>query len=321
MAIVLGGVLGACGGDKGSDTESGATEGTSTGVTEGTSAGGAEWRRICDGSQELRLAVRVNGNEFVQTTSIAHELGTSYLYVRGDCRYWVASRSRPSQPSQFHAENWQLTRTGVLTPELEQALSLSLLYDRWPAVAGDYGSLDEGASNYLYSDGEASLRCSHDCSWGVDPPLEFAGVNEAARGWFESLWDAGEPMAASEPVAIELIAPVVESDLPVTETWTCAVPWPFALDPASISHDGQTHVGPIASRPIVDPALAAELRALRDAQFADEPPDACNPLLISDSWVFFLPSAPNLPLLMWIRDRLPLEAEDGGVPLPPPPPP
>ncbi|WP_434419405.1 hypothetical protein [Nannocystis pusilla] len=121
MAIVLGGVLGACGGDKGSETESGATDATFTGATEGPTtgltAGEAEWRRICDGSQELRLAVRADGNVFIPTTSIAHELGRSYLYVRGDCRYWVASRARPELPARFNADNWQVTRTGVLTPE------------------------------------------------------------------------------------------------------------------------------------------------------------------------------------------------------------
>ncbi|WAS95628.1 hypothetical protein [Nannocystis punicea] len=329
MGVVSAGwLLGACGGDKSTSSGSGASEGTSTSASEATESassgagpttGEAQWRRICDGSQELRLAARRLTGRFELITSIGVELGASYLYVRGDCRYWVASESRPELPGMFDRVNWQVTRTGVLTPELEQELSQSLLFDRWSERAGDYGDNDEGAANYFYSDGEASVRCGHDCSGGQDPPPELAGLNDVAAAWFESLWDAGEPMAPADPVTVDLIAPEVEGDLPVTETWTCAVPWPFDLDPASISHDGKTVIEPVATRPIHDPELAAELRALRDALFVAPVLEACDPLAGGGPLAYYLPSAPTLPLLLWIRDRVPLEAELGGITLPWPP--
>src|SRR5690242_4175401 len=46
-------------------------------------------RPICDGSKEIRFAVRIMGGGTQRPPSMMTNLGIAYLYIRGDCRYWV----------------------------------------------------------------------------------------------------------------------------------------------------------------------------------------------------------------------------------------
>jgi hypothetical protein len=317
--IAVFGVGVGCGDDKQTSESASAGETTTSGAmtssgegTEMPTTGEAAWRRICDGSQSLRLAVHQGGGGD-NITSIAYELGRAYLYVRGDCRYWVVTGERPEVPGSNLNDDWQFTRTGVLAPDVEQALSQELHYDQWTALAGNYGSGESDGGATIYSDGESTLWCDHACGSGPGPVPELALLNVIASNWLLPLWDAGEPLGPADPIQLDVLA--TEEPEPVEGT-ACALEWPFDLDPATIA---RVPFEEQSSRPIVDPELAQQLRALRDDHLAQLPPDPCNPLFSYGGLIYFRPSAPLTRLHLWFRDRLPLEQSGGGIPLPPPP--
>jgi hypothetical protein len=265
-----------------------------------------EWRRICDGSLGLKLAVRLVGHEQVPT-EIGHELGSESLYIRGDCRYWASAPAMSSLP------DWQVTRTGLLTAEREEQLSRALHYARWGELAGLYlGPGNPGGYEIQYSDSVSTIRCELGCTSDVDAPDELMALTAVARDWSRRLWDEGEPLGAEDPLRVDILR--VELPEPVVDNH-CAREWPFSFDPTPLARGMNDSL--LSSRLLADGASAAELRALREQHLSGAvPPGTCNPPLQNSPFVFYEPAAPNVALSLWMRDAVPLEVAAGGVPLP-----
>ena len=249
--------------------------------------------------------MRSVGHEDVPTV-IAHELGMPFLYVRGDCRYWVVD----SFPETL--TDWKVARTGVLTPEREEQLSRALLFDRWSELAGFYaGPGNPGGYERQYSDGTSTIRCELNCSSEVDAPQLLKDLNPVANQWFAALWAEGEPLAATAPVRVDIF----RVELPEPPD-ACFIEWPFSLPPAPLSRDMNTPQ-PWSSRLVEDEAMASQLRALRQHYITDDlPPGQCNPVIKNGPMAFFEPAAPNVVYTLWMRDAVPLESPGSGIPLP-----
>src|SRR5437868_3421872 len=78
-------------------------------------------RRICDGSDTIRLAYKLDGgNGQIEPFTVAIvEVGWQFLYVDGHCHYWV---QRPDVGDGDVDPSGQLApfREGVLTPDQEE---------------------------------------------------------------------------------------------------------------------------------------------------------------------------------------------------------
>jgi len=276
--------------------------------------GPADWRRICDGSQDLKLAVRRGGYEG-GNTFIAHELGQPYLYVRGDCHYWTAA-GQPQNPEGFTLNDWQVTHAGILTSTMEEELSRELLYDRWLELAGHYMFPNPGGYLIEYSDGTSTIRCDLACSSEVNAPQELKDLTPVVNRRIQRLWDEGTELDLADPVRIDLRR--VSGARPLTEE-PCALEWPFDLDPAAVARDDVDDPSS-PSRLVTDRIFASEIRSLRDQYLAGSVPEgSCNLLLEDSSFLFYEAADPMTVLDLWMRDAVPLENADGRIPLPEPP--
>jgi hypothetical protein len=285
---------------------------------DGDSTGAIVPRKICDGSNALRLVIREGASDgpggdggMVFFTWLYTQIGTRYLYVRGDCRYWVV----PFQPYQRVPAH-----TGVLDDAEADALSLELGYDRWPVLEGTYSG--SGAGGFVvFSDTSATLRCADACDG-------FVGTDEL-RGWaarwddlVDELYAQGEPVAASDPLRVDGHYTELAPDGPMPE---CTFDWPFSFDPttAGVSPPPYPKNEPAITRshPVTDPAVAAEIRAYWDDYTAAyEPGEMCSIEWLSGRFLFIAPDDPQATISMWIRDAVPFENEDGLVPVPMPEP-
>ena len=313
-ALVLSQLSTACG-DEPAGSGGGTDSETANETLDSTTDDGAGWRRICDGSQELKLAVRTGGFEG-GSTYLANELGRSYLYVRGDCTYWVATVSQPKNPDGFTLSAWQVTHAGTLTPAAEQELSQELLYDRWPELAGHYRfPTNPGGLVIEYSDGEATIVCDLACSQEVDAPQELKDLTAVANTWMDRLWDLGEGVAAGEPLRVDVLRTSFDGAPPLTDD-PCARVWEFDLDPAAVARGPDDAP---ASHLVSDAAVVSEMRALRDDYLAGLPEPACNYVFQDGALLLYQAAAPMVALSLWMRDGVPFETVDGRIALPPPP--
>lgn len=205
-----------------------------------------EWRSICDGSDELRLAFRNGGGGGGCAGScLQFEIGWSYLYVRGDCRYWVDDRSEDSWTGE--------ARTGVLTDDEEESLSRVLHYDSWPEIARERGGLMTGSYHFL-SDGEVTIDFTPGDT--RDPP-DLSEAGEAVSRWTEQLRAQGDPLDASAPVRVDVFK-AQDVEPPTDES--CELLWPFAIDPDPLAW---TQSELARSRLVADPEVARAMRAFR----------------------------------------------------------
>ncbi|GEM_PF-2200868 len=299
--------------DFGSSSEEGSTEtsGTETTGTETTgtpteSTGGDSWRRICDGSQVLRMALVLTGGGLLET-ELFREVGFNYLYVRGDCRYWALDQvGRPP---------WQDTRTGVLTLEQEEALSRSLLYDRWPELEGKYPAGGYYDAGFLMAyDGKHAIWCR--CDTEITGPAELSDgtFTTNVESWWEELWTQGDPIDGG---ALRVILTKIERATPVD---TCAQPaWPFAWDPDEIAVPQESSSGEWGqSARIDDPVRVDEFRMLRTTYRDGDVPMECNPLL-QVGMLSFQHEDPTIAYTLVMRDSVPLEDDRGLIQIPKPP--
>lgn len=310
----------ACGDSSGSiDDATTASDGTSAQVTgsssDGTTGaqdtGGTDWRRICDGSDQLRMVVRGEVDS-CELTCLLTDLGARYLYVRGDCTYW-ANIWTADVP-------WSDTKTGVLTLEQEEALSRQLHYDRWPELAGVYlTGQDLGfPGGRVYSDGEATIACAYGCQEDILGPEVLVELSRPVNDLIRELWDAGESLPDTAPMRVDVFGSTGVVP-PLDDPEACAAVWPFDIDPdawARWEDDTLT----TQSILVDDPDLAAQLREVRRLYRDGPVPLAdCDPLRVGLELTFYEEQDPSTGYLLWTRDALPMEEPDGGVSVPPPP--
>ena len=208
-------------------------------------------RRICDGSDDIRLAWVIPGNPGREPsfTATLFELGFSFLYVDGHCHYWV---SEPSNDDNF--ASWRPFREGKLGEAQEAVLHDSVSYDDFahhaPACVGPL-ALDGDPTEVW--DG---LRVSV-CNGGVQVPNDWPGRAE--------LYAGGKDM--SGPMRFEVGKDYVP-DNPKVDNLKI-YPWPLAKPPSYYEIDESVSTSFGHSVLITDPEDAAALRALRAQAVAD----------------------------------------------------
>ena len=269
---------------------------------------------VCDGSHDLRMVVRSGGvgGGIIGPTRLYHQIGTFYLYIRGDCQYWVMGPSG----DVFYA--WDSARTGTL--DLDQAKDLmdGLGYEQWGIVKGDYESPHGGDGDaFVLSDLRSTVVCRLGCSDALVGTPQLRAWAVTARQWWTALHRAGEPLDRSDRLRVDGRYLEVEDG----GQFDCPVQWPFSFSPerAGISPPPSSHDDPLRSRAVTDPSMAADLRQywamLRAGRGADDP---CSLERRDGAMYFSLPEHPGLLLEMWIRDAVPFEDDDGHVLVPEP---
>ncbi|MDB4979748.1 MAG: hypothetical protein JWM82_500 [Myxococcales bacterium] len=250
-------------------------------------------RRICDGSDTIRLAYKVGGGGTIEPYTIAIvELGWQFLYVDGHCHYWVR---RPDLGDGNVDPSDQLApfREGVLTPDQEESLHAATWYDDFahaaPKCPERPGLFD--ASSELLWDGAAIHGCYGGFNFGQGWPLQ------------SELWAAGTPMAGA--LRFEVGQNTVSDDQP-RYAWPLASPLEtYETPPERASDPGQTKL-------VTEPADLAALRDLRARAKAELNPMGVhsNPAVIAlqpKGWVLV------------VRDDLPFTRPTDGLWDPPPP--
>jgi hypothetical protein len=242
-------------------------------------------RRICDGSDDIRLAYELGGGGIIEAYTIAVvELGWQFLYVDGHCHYWV---QRPDLGDGDVDPSGQLApfREGVLTRDQEASLHAATWYDDFahaaPKCPERPGLFD--ASTELFWDGAAV----HGCYGGFD----------FGQGWpsQSELWDAGTPMAGA--LRFEVGQSSVADDQP-KYAWPLASPladYETPYERSSVA--GQTKL-------VTEPAELAALRDLRARAKAEYRPGRFNPAVIAlqpKGWVLV------------VRDDLPFTRRTDGL--------
>jgi hypothetical protein len=239
-------------------------------------------------------------------TLIAHEIGGYYLFVRGDCRFWV-SIGGPYE--------WQLTRTGTLTLDQERWLSTEMQYDRWPEVAGSYRHKYDKLAQLVLSDGKATIHCEGNCMPpGAEVPPGFDGIHDTLQVLLADVWELGVEPGPEEPMRIDLVR--LEDDISVWGDDPCVAAWRFGWDPAARAKDP---LMPHPSQLIEDPQLAEELRAFRAELQQGILPMGCAYNPYDGGPAQFTEMAPMTLYWLWMRDSMPWEGEEPGVPVPAPP--
>lgn len=285
----------------GSDSDSsGSSSDTLDPDSTGSSTTGDEgFARICDGTEELRLAMVLGGGGQV-ANEIEREIGFYYLYVLGTCQYFAL----PADSGQL----WPDAHTGTLDEAAEEALSLALDYGNLADVAGSWGT--EGVSDgstLVVSDGTVSMACYAGCEDGP------AGARAlwAELGRIDALWAEGEPLDG--PVRVSVIG---WADSTIDEL---GAPWPLPIDPWSIAIDGNVDPAPQAGTSVLidDDAQAATLRELRRQHRDGELPDDVINALEAYGHLTFLDEGSDDLFQLWMRDALPIEEANGLIPLPP----
>jgi hypothetical protein len=241
---------------------------------------------VCDGSQDLRLAWFLSNAGGQLRTPFQVELGFSYLYVRGDCHYWVST-------SGFESHH------GVLDADQETALAELVHYDDWEGLTQlweDPGWDDVPLMVVDDGHGEFSIGCLGECPVAPEPVRD---MQAAYRDELESMAEVGE--RSTGPMRL-LAARVPDGD-PVPDPMF-VVPWTVDLDLASVAVDmiDMEYAG--MSALVDDPTTLAQLHA-----FSDEHADALEQF--SD---FYVEVEPGVVYELYLRDAVPFEGEDGLIP-------
>jgi hypothetical protein len=223
------------------------------------------------------------------------ENGAWFLYLRGDCRYWVLAGT--VEPG------FGETREGVLEPNAEARLHDDLRYDEWPELAGVYAPepppADAGPPEVL-TDLTNEIGCLI-CASLPDPKAAAVGAMfSAAWDWASALRQQGSPLTG--PVR----ALAVEGSLAYSPYTGQVVPWTVGVPLSSLVVEASALWQGLGR--LVDQPDAEVLRGWRNNQLAGmyHPADNGPFIPVSDNGGPFF--------ALYVRDALPFEADNGVVP-------
>jgi len=245
---------------------------------------------ICDGSQDLRLAWFLSFNGGSVRTEFQYEVGFYYLYVRGDCHYWVVPPPTGGDPM------WIETHTGVIDDQQEAALVELLHYGDWDDLLGVWlepGSSDASIMRVHDGHSESGVGCVGECPGAPQAVQDMRNAfSEQLRSW----WDSGEP--STGPMRVLAVA------TPEGENTTDPVPWTVDLDLEELAVTYEQSFCRGMSKRVDDPTTVAALREFR-AEHADG---------LQDFVDFYVEVEPGVMYELYLRDSLPFEDEFGLIP-------
>jgi len=247
-------------------------------------------RRICDGSDDIRLAhwFPVDPTRVPAFTAELYELGTEFLYVDGHCHYWM---QEPVATDRF--ANWRPYREGQLTAAQETALHDAVSYDDFTAGAPPcMGPLSEDGSPERLWDGRTVYSCN--------------GILQAPAGWPMRIELAATTAPMTGPMRVMVGQESVGPGAPI-------YPWPLAGAPADYEIDYTASMDFGLSTLVTDATEVAALRSLRDRAIAE---GIASPGYFYDA-IYVVPGGTVISM----RDEVPFANQPGGVWAPPLPPP
>jgi hypothetical protein len=235
-------------------------------------------RRICDGSAGIRLAVGYWGGGMPYPyTSVLSELGYDFLYVDGNCHYWVHA---PLSVADEHYL-WRPYREGTLTPADEQRLHDAVSYDGIPPERCLPEIPPPDAGQAFLWDGRELRSCANDGFEGSGPVRA-------------ELYDVGT--AVTGPMRIQ----VGKDSYPVP---SIVYEWPLAAPIEQfVANYGET-----SSFRVDDLAAVTALRSLREQAIADAEASSGRFLVIAIGL-----HEGNERYFMSVRDELPFVDADGA---------
>lgn len=127
---------------------------------------------------------------FEDFSNVFFENGTRFMFVTGNCEYWVY-KGLGGEGSDIQ-QRWSDVYTGVLSEGdcIQFQKDLSLGQNRYDCVNYDctYTGVTDVVEAFLLGDADGALRCGCDCSMdGVQD------VYEHQRSWFEHMLKNGAP--------------------------------------------------------------------------------------------------------------------------------
>jgi hypothetical protein len=231
------------------------------------------------------LAFKVaGGGQVLPYTAVLYELGSDFLYVDGQCRYWI---SQPSTTADNYSA-WRPFRQGALTAEQELALHRAVSYDDvgHRPTCTQTGTVDAGA--YVLWDGLLTSICPGNLDAPADWPLRTE--------LFQAATEMTGPMRA-----------VAGKD--TTPSDTRLYHWVLAEPPENYAIDYSEGMTRGKSRLVATENEASALRALRSQVITDAmaTPGLFYGLIFVDR--------PGFALVM--RDDLPFTRPTDGLWAPP----
>lgn len=242
---------------------------------------------LCDGSGDLRFAVRIVGGFVDPATMIETRNGHRFLYVDGTCQYWVYA----PQASNFGARE---VHTGQLTSAQADALATDVAWGKLGARTDAFVpavGLADGATDELW-DPTGKVSC-YGCS-ATPQPRFAADVLDAVETWTAELWTEGTAMTGAVRIGLNS----ADSD-------RLGVAWPLSQPVSDFAIDFTTGTSPIGGFR-VEGADAEALRALRATDLAQ----------LEASYALIVEAPDGSKHTLYMADALPLEDATGQVALP-----
>jgi hypothetical protein len=205
---------------------------------------------------------------------VVYELGFKYLFVDGNCNYWISA----TWAEQFGEQ--RPIRTGVLSASDEEVLSASVGY---PNIL-ELGAKCPGGT--VVYNGEASIHCFSDA-----PVL--ADTQPLWQQTAKKLYQSGTPLSSA--IRVELGK---SYDVP---SWTLQYDWPLSdpIEDYAVPADAWNETG--ISKLVADPEKKKALLELRAAYLA-----TLQPLTYPDHGIRIVGG-----YVMYIREDLPFTDSTG----------
>ncbi|HUM11865.1 MAG TPA: hypothetical protein VLT82_13020 [Myxococcaceae bacterium] len=246
--------------------------------------------RVCDGSQQIRLAVLTAGGGPPEPGSqVINENGFDFLYVRGDCQAWV-------KPYGW----WEAVRRVALSEQSSKQLFDGLALGSWHALSGEYSGGAFDAAALVLVTNSSKIVCGGGC-FGSLVPSAILQIGDSASAQIVALTDAGTAIDGGVRFAAVRNSPgaypfLVHLEWPLDTPTLADVARP---EPEQVEGSGV---------PVTDPAAAAALRALLRQALAGA----------GQNFLYHVPVRDDAGTTyrVFLRDMLPFESDAGLVTLP-----
>lgn len=255
---------------------------------------------LCDGSEGLRFSVVVISGNVLPAELVRWELGARFLFIQGNCQYWVSGPETPSR--------WQHYHTGTLTELERTTVEDAFLWGQWQReeLVGHWlrgqGEFDVPSKAFQSSEGE--IICDGGCG-AESNPAEVFQIRDAEQPMVDQLWNSSAPYSG----ALRVQATVDRGSLSRFEPAIWPLTW--SLSEIVVEPEEEAYLQPGMSTLVSDPEEASALRAIWDDYDATIPQwKSLGPIPFED------PQAPGVVFAVVMRDTLPFEEDNGLVTLP-----
>lgn len=267
--------------------------------------------RICDGSTDLRFGTwgSVDPSRVAAGSTVFYELGSHWLYIDGQCRYWA-------HVNNVFGDDWRPVRQGILTPSDDERISTEFRYGEWPSLAkvwvGNEGS--SHPSSLLFYNGQLAVECVGCCQAAPSSDEGFQTVCDISRKRFDlvaELYSRGQDV--SGPIRLRAYPGVDPSEAdPIDHTpeSITAIEWPLAepLEDVALTWEEIGYAAKFGdSYMVTDPDAVAAFRLSRDKFLSGAlGPTFYNVMVVT-------PRSSAERYFLYFRDAIPLENARGMV--------